>query len=791
MARNSGIGLVSLGGLAIALAAAVGVAGFGPAGAQAAAGAEAAAGEGAAPEKAANSADLGGAQRFLTALSTDKPIYRANEIVRVRAILLDAATHQPKGDTDPVSAHLQITGPLGETEASADVAGRGEPIAFGWSVPDSASGGEYTLRVTYPALGYAPAERKFDVRIYRAPRLRSQITFLRDGYGPGDKVTATVHSERAAGGFPAGAKVTVTARVDDQEVFTGPAAVNAAGDCTATFALPKAIERGEGTLAFAIEDGGVVETAAKTIPILLQTVNLAIYPEGGDPVAGVDNRFYVEAKTPFGKPADLVGAISDSKGKQVAAVRTEHEGRGRFDFTPLKGETYTLKLSQPAGITKTWTVPAANESGVAIRTLDDIVQKDQPVRVKISPAGNVDGYRVTLTRHETDVLAEQDAVRDGVDAPYVVLKPRPGADGVLTLTVWGADGTPLAERLIYRQPEHQIHVQVTPAKESYTPGGQGVLSIVTTDEDGKPISADVGVTVTDDTVLQMVEKREQAPQLPAMVFLEPEVRELADAQVYLDPQNKNGPLDTDLLLGTQGWRRFALVKPGDFLEKSGDAGKRALAFEAPPEPGAFMGARRSRAADLAAEGEGDSAGAEESVGAGVLADREAGFHQKQLRRISRTRSAFSRRGKRTRRISALNLGQTNWRIERRRLSSTISLTRPGVPGRRREAISSRIRWRSAAGDSAAEAGSAGVVEDLAGPGAGPRGEVAAAAGGPQARTTASPPARLPGIANTPMRLRRIGNRAIAAISLRRFIGTRTFGRMPRGMRPPFSRSLIR
>ena len=43
----------------------------------------------------------------------------------------------------------------------------------------------------------------------------------------------------------------------------------------------------------------------------------------------------------------------------------------------------------------------------------------------------------------------------------------------------------------------------------------------------KAISANVGLTVTDDSVLEMIEKREQAPRLPVMVMLEPEVKELA------------------------------------------------------------------------------------------------------------------------------------------------------------------------------------------------------------------------------------------------------------------------
>ena len=72
--------------------------------------------------------------------------------------------------------------------------------------------------------------------------------------------------ERAEGGIPAGAPVTVTARVDGVEAFRGPAVVDDKGDCLARFELPEDIARGEGTLAMAIEDGGTVETASKTIP---------------------------------------------------------------------------------------------------------------------------------------------------------------------------------------------------------------------------------------------------------------------------------------------------------------------------------------------------------------------------------------------------------------------------------------------------------------------------------------------------------------------------------------------
>ena len=58
--------------------------------------------------------------------------------------------------------------------------------------------------------------------------------------------------------------------------------------------------------------------------------------------------------------------------------------------------------------------------------------------------------------------------------------------------------------------------------------------------------------------------------LPVMVLLEDEVQELADAHVYLDPDNPIADTAVDLLLGTQGWRRFALVHLQQFLAEHGD-----------------------------------------------------------------------------------------------------------------------------------------------------------------------------------------------------------------------------
>jgi hypothetical protein len=520
----------------------------------------------------ADTNSLGGPERYLTLVSTDKPLYRPGEQVLARGLMLEAIHHKPSPAQQ--QAMIEIRGPKGDIVTSARVQTQDSVWGYSWTVPPEQAGGEYTLKVSYPFSGEAPAERKFDVRAYRAPRLKSQIEFLRDGYGPGDTVTATLDVKRAEGGIPSGAKVTATALVDGATAAQVSGTVNDKGLCTVSFKLPSRITRGEGSLAFAIEDGGVVETAAKTIPILLQTLDLSMYPEGGELVAGLPSRVYFEARTPAQKPADLVGSIIDEgSGQSVASVRSEHEGRGRFEFTPKAGIKYALRIDEPSGIQKHFPLPQVKAQGAVLRASEDVAAAGRPLTFSVALAG-VSKAKLTLSKQEVELASAQVGASD-----TVTLDPK-DADGVLVATVWGADGRPLAERLVFRQPAQALDISVRLDKQGYVPGDTVKLTTRTT-QGGKPVSALVMLTVTDDSVLELIEKRDQAPQLPVMVLLEPEVKELADAQVYLDEKNPKAKLAVDLLLGTQGWRRFALADPVNFVSQHGDMARRALAVRVP------------------------------------------------------------------------------------------------------------------------------------------------------------------------------------------------------------------
>lgn len=525
--------------------------------------------------------DLGDIDRFQTFISTDKPIYRIGEQVYVRAVRLHHSTHKPIAESTGGMPLVQITGPKGDVVAQGYAEVKESVAGFSWTVPDGQAGGEYTIKLTYPFDGYAPAERKFDIRAYRAPRLKTQIKFLRDGYGPGDEVVAMLDVSRAEGGFPSGAKVTAVGLVDGVEVAKSSLTVDSSGRSLARFSLPEKMRRGEGTLAMTIEDGGVVETASKTIPILMQTVDLNLYPEGGDLIAGLNCRVYLEAKTPSKKPADIAGVILNRAGVQVAEFKTVHEGRGRFNLVPILDEAYTLQITQPSGIASTFKLPEVKAQGATLQALQETYAKGVPIAIEVTTT--LDAAYVTLSKRER-VLQRIDLEKKSTGNAQLINfdKIDSSVDGVLIATIWKDAQTPIAERLVFRQPSHAVRIEIQPEKSKLTPSGKAKVKVITTDENGKPLSALVGLTVTDESILEMIDKREQTPRLPVQVLLESDVRELADAHVYLNPNEPTAALATDLLLGTQGWRRFAVIKATEFFANHGEIGRRVLAHRISP-----------------------------------------------------------------------------------------------------------------------------------------------------------------------------------------------------------------
>ena len=483
-----------------------------------------------------------------TYIQTDKPLYQPGETVWFRADVRPAKTMV---GGPPMGVTMQLLSPRGAIVATKRVLAQNGVARNDFALGDEIEGGEYTLQLTADAGG--TDTKKIIVNTYEAPRLMKTLELLRKAYGEGDQVTAAIEIKRTTGEVFADRAVTGVVTIDDAEIARLPLKTDKDGKALARFQLPAKIARGDGFLTILVEDGGVTESIQKRIPIVMKTLQLAVFPEGGELVEGLPGRVYFMAKTTIGKPADIEGNVVDDRGQRVTDLRSIHDGMGRFELTPEAGRTYHLEITKPVNIVTQATVPAAKPDGCVLRSVDqrgaDVVRIAALCKTKRSVV-------VEATLRDNRLAGGSFEVDAG--APAVVELPITSrAQGAVRVTLFSSKHEPLAERLVYHKGA-SLKVTVTADKKAYAPRDQVKLRVRTTDARNRPVKASLGLAVVDDTVLSFAD--DKSAKIMAHIYLEPELGATAADPIeepnYYFSDKPDAAAAMDALLATRGYRTF-------------------------------------------------------------------------------------------------------------------------------------------------------------------------------------------------------------------------------------------
>lgn len=564
---------------------------------------------------------------FVTHLATDKPLYKPGETVRFRSLTLDRSTLAPPANDlrlafklrDPGDAITQLD--VGNGRVVRDLkpvnGPDGKPlrgIGVGeYAIPDGAPGGEYKLDLYErdPNTGREVLleTRKFIVNRYVPDTFEKKLEFDAKSYGANDTVQARIEVSRTAGGPMTDARATVTATADGKELFKLPNAnlTIVPGDRGATkavldvrFKLPPEVFAGKdvpsATLTATVSDKSDTEAIMRPIPLVAKSLRVEFFPEGGDMVAGVNGRVYFQVRMPTakptepGKPADLKGYITDGT-NTVAEVSTVtdaenpgvNRGHGAFALAPKAGTNYFLKITSPVGITEPtpngFPLPAVKADGVALTALDAVTEKGAAVRARLQVGQgtktlHVGAYaRGRLVAHQkvdvtagtpVDVALKGDDTAGGVTRVTVFEEPKAEGEGRAQLL-------PRAERLVFRKLDAQLILNANPDKTRYAPAGKVKLELSAFNEKEQPTPAVLMVAVVNRSVITMADNKTDR-LAPTHFLLSGEVKhpaELEHADFLLTDHPKAG-VALDLLLGTQGWRRFAEQQPANVSDKDVD-----------------------------------------------------------------------------------------------------------------------------------------------------------------------------------------------------------------------------
>ncbi len=495
---------------------------------------------------------------YLTKLATDRPSYHPGDYVYFRSVTLRQT------DLKPISAspiQFQVLDAAGNAVPACELTGlpdRG--VGNGsFGLPADATLGEYRLLAASVEDRFQVAEQRFLVTPPSSEQLGAEIAFAQPDYAPGEDVNSSLQFWSDNGSPAAGADVTLFAKIADREVWRRELQLDQEGRANAHFGLPLELN-GDATLTAVANVGNEQAVAKAEIPVISDVADVRFYPEGGDLVAGVENRVYFSVRDQLSRPLEVSGEIVDDQQHVLSEATTKIAGRGVFRLSPQAGRTYRLRLPG-ADDPNSWpTLPLVrSDQAIALSVPQAVIAAGEPLRAVIHDRRGATPLVVATYCRGRQV--GQTALVTVAGQNRIQTDPGAEADGILRVTVLDcAESTPkpVAERLVYRQSVRRLTVDVQGLKDGiYLPEELAQIQAQVSDESERPAAGVVlGVSVVDaDLDAPSGQLRTSVEAYFRLASQVERPAELEHAELRLG-DTKSSAEALDLLLGTQGWRRF-------------------------------------------------------------------------------------------------------------------------------------------------------------------------------------------------------------------------------------------
>ena len=270
-----------------------------------------------------------------------------------------------------------------------------------------------------------------------------------------------------------------------------------------------------------------------------------VYPEGGNLVAGLPARVAFKATDGRGYPVKAEGTLYAGE-TPVATFESAHDGMGCFVFTPAAGRTYRIELTNGS----TCPLPEIYPEGMTLQ----LARRDTAgLEFAVAQTAGLPAREIYLLGQMRGLVCcvAKGTLRDS-------LKIRiPAAEfpyqGIAGFTLFDETLQPVAERLAYLHPQKKLHIRIEPDKNSYGLREKATLKIRVTDGEGKPVRANLGINVFD----QAYQNPADPVNLLSYCYLSSQIRGVVhNPAYYFDEEQADRIRALDLLLLTQGWRRY-------------------------------------------------------------------------------------------------------------------------------------------------------------------------------------------------------------------------------------------
>lgn len=452
--------------------------------------------------------------------------------------------------------YTELISPAGTTVQKTSYAVQDGYAEGSFDFTEQSVGGIYKIRA-YTSWMQNEKETSFFIKEVTlqqviAPRILMKLDFPEKGYGSGDPVKANFSMRNLSDEPIANYYGKFTVSVGSKEYTTQSFKTDHLGKADIQFVLPEKLSTNDGLLNVKVEYDSYTESISRSIPIVLNNIDLQFMPEGGTLVEGTTSTVAFKAVNENGKAADIKGEIRDNNGNKVADFESYHFGMGKFLFIPQAGLTYKAIITSPSNITQQYDLPLAAADGLVMQ----VTRSDKNIIITLTASGKMDvklkGSFRSTTYHLQKISLRKGANKIKIDEAIF-------PTGIAQFTVYNANDIPLAERLVFMNEDKNLQVRITMDKQKYSPREKVKLSIQTLDENGKPVPSNFSLAVVDDKLWTFADDKQD--HILSWLLLSSELKgKIEEPQFYFKKEEPKAVPSLDLLMLTHGYRYFDYIE---------------------------------------------------------------------------------------------------------------------------------------------------------------------------------------------------------------------------------------
>lgn len=273
-----------------------------------------------------------------------------------------------------------------------------------------------------------------------------------------------------------------------------------------------------------------------------------LFPEGGNLVYGIPSSVAFKATDGKGNPVDIKGILYETDSVLTDLV-SFHDGMGRFNFTPEAGKAYRVELDGG----QSYTLPKIYSEGLSMHLANQaqdflefaIYQSSGALEQTVYILGQMGGVPRCLAKA---------TLKDSLRVKIPISKADFPVQGIAEFTLFDESENPIAERLVFINPNKQINITAKFDRQMYKVKDKVELKLNVTDEHGEPVQAHLGVSVFD----KAYANSSYPVNIQTHLLLSSQIKgSIHNPYYYFNKENINRQEALDLLLMTQGWRRYA------------------------------------------------------------------------------------------------------------------------------------------------------------------------------------------------------------------------------------------